>query len=401
MRAYNNIVLISILLFSCVAFILPDIASAQNAQDIQTVEYINSVFYNKRLKVVRSGFDRWQNLINEYYPGKSATAFNDGIYSAVYDFNYGKDTEKDKVYPQMVGAGVGTDWVGVYFMGYTTDIANFFRDKEEYTAGDYRAGTAGINLNLKYIAFQGDVTYTKTGTEPTREPEYYGKVSIPFIKTSGGAGYSKYKLLTDPVTDKESIVESDKLSANMFDFSTSFFRFFNLGFRYYKLLEARYMPNISLSLHQFLQPDDWGDLQWDFDLFFESRSKELDESYKPKDYDVRLVIYRLFGSGYVNKQSVNEEGEIGAFSVKPCWFLGISYKSKENEFVNTLTESGMVYTGEHGFGCELGVGMRILGFKSLGFDEDTYVKFSGFYNYSEYFERFPAMEWGLKFRVIY
>ena len=61
----------------------------------------------------------------------------------------------------------------------------------------------------------------------------------------------------------------------------------------------------------------------------------------------------------------------------------------------------MPYTGGHGLGGEIGVGLRVLGFKQMGFEEDTYVKFSVFYNYSEYFERYPPMKWGVKFRVIY
>ncbi len=60
----------------------------------------------------------------------------------------------------------------------------------------------------------------------------------------------------------------------------------------------------------------------------------------------------------------------------------------------------MVYNGQNGFGGELGVGIRVLGFKKLGFEEDTYVRLSYYYNYSGYYERFPGMEQGFKFRVL-
>ncbi len=87
-----------------------------------TGDYINSLFYNRRLQTLRTSYDRWQTLGQKYYPDQHISEVNHHFYSTVYDFNWGRDVNGKDIYPQMLGLALGWDWVGVYVLGYTTDF---------------------------------------------------------------------------------------------------------------------------------------------------------------------------------------------------------------------------------------------------------------------------------------
>jgi hypothetical protein len=65
-----------------------------------------------------------------------------------------------------------------------------------------------------------------------------------------------------------------------------------------------------------------------------------------------------------------------------------------------MRDAGIFYAGPKGWGGELGYGMRVLGLKAMGVEDETFLRLSLYYNYSEYFEVFPSIIGGVKFRVI-
>ncbi len=385
-------------------------------QSDRTAEYINQTFYYKRLSLIRTGYDRWKGLADAYPQEKHISELNHHFYSAVNDFNFGKDADGKGIMPFMVGYAFGWPIGGFYFLGYTTDFRNFFRKDKDESAGYYKAFTVGANVDLRLVTLQGDATVTGSTVF------FYGKSYLAPFRSFIGAGVSKFGLANtiaalssantaDPVllsknaakqnvngTGPQTIINKGRYALDMIEFGTSYVRYFNTGIKYFKLIKAKYVPNISTAYHQFVDYKEWENLSWDVELFYESRGKTLTQSFSPKDYEARVVIYKFLGG-----QSDALSTDVGTTGItwRPAAFLGLSYKSKEDAIGQTLTESGQAYTGEHGAGGEAGIGFRVLGFKRFGFQEDTYVKLSYFVNYSQYFERLPAMTSGLKFRVLF
>lgn len=400
------------LIFFIASFIMD---SQLFAQTDRTTEYVNQTFYNKRLTLIRTGYDRWNALAAAYPQDKPISELNSHIYSAVNDFNFGKDADGKGIMPFMVGYALGWPFGGFYFLGYTTDFRNFFRKDKDESAGYYKAFTVGANVDLKWVTLQGDATVSG-GTV-----SFYGKTYIAPVRTFIGAGISKFGLVDNILTSSaapldpealskassaqstealglQKIVNKGRYAVDMLEFGTNYVRYFNAGLRYFKLIKARYVPNVSTAYHQFVDYKDWEKMSWDFELFYESRGQTLSKSFTPKDYEVRLSVFKFLGDA---SEAISTDIGTKGITWRPAAFLGLSYKSKEDVIGQTLTESGQAYTGEHGAGGEIGVGFRVLGFKRFGFQEDTYVKLSYFVNYSQYFERLPAMRSGLKFRVLY
>ncbi len=257
--------------------------------------------------------------------------------------------------------------------------------------GHYDACTIGVNLDLKYISFQSDIT-TDGSTA-----DFYLKAFVPLARTYVGIRLNPYQKTIEagPTGDEEHIEDDGGYNFDVLDLGTSVLRFVNVGFSYYRLAKAKYVPNISTALHQWMSVNEREDLGWDLVFFFETRNESYEDGLK--DYQVRLVFSYFFGGGLIKVKQFDDSG----INVKPTLFLGVSYKSKEDQFSKMATESGMVYNGQDGFGFEIGIGLRVLGFREFGFEEDTYVKFSYFYNYSNYFERAPGIQQGIKFRVLY
>lgn len=390
--------------------------TAALGQNDRTTEYINQTFYNKRLSLIRTGYDRWKALADTYPQEQHISESNHHFYSAVNDFNFGKDADGKGIMPFMVGYAFGWPIGGFYFLGYTTDFRNFFRKDKDESAGYYKAFTVGANVDLKLITLQGDATVTGSSVF------FYGKSYIAPVRSFIGAGISKFGLAnanlagssaapSDPAVllkynsnqstnalNPQQIINKGRYALDMIEFGTSYIRYFNTGIKYFKLIKAKYVPNISTAYHQFVDYKDWENLEWDAEFFYESRGKTLTQSFTPKDYEARLVVYKFLGG---SSDALSTDVGTTGITWRPAAFLGLSYKSKEDAIGETLTESGQAYTGEYGAGGEIGVGFRVLGFKRFGFQEDTYVKLSYFYNYSQYFERLPAMTSGLKFRVLF
>lgn len=383
------------------------------SQTDRTTEYINQTFYNKRLTLIRTSYDRWNALASSYPMEKHISEENHHFYSAVNDFNFGKDADGKGIMPFMVGYAFGWPIGGFYFLGYTTDFRNFFRKDNDQSAGYYKAFTVGANVDLRFVTLQGDATVSG-GTV-----SFYGKTYIAPARTFIGAGISKFGLqdinLTSSPADPSALAKSTSVQGvhaggaqqiinkgqyalDMIEMGTHYVRYFNAGLRYFKLVKARYVPNVSTAYHQFVDYKNWEKMSWDFELFYESRGQTLTKSFAPKDYEVRLSVFKFLGDA---SDALSTDIGTKGITWRPVAFIGLSYKSKEDVIGQTLTESGQAYTGEHGAGGEIGVGFRVLGFKRFGFQEDTYVKLSYFINYSQYFERLPAMTSGLKFRVLY
>lgn len=409
---YNfRIVIIIIVLF----LIAQSLTGPVNAQSDKTMQYVNQTFYNKRLSLIRTGYDRWKGLGDTYPQEKHISELNHHFYSAVNDFNFGRDADGKGIMPFMVGYAFGWPIGGFYFLGYTTDFRNFFRKDKDESNGYYKAFTVGANVDLRLITLQGDATVAG-GTL-----SFYGKSYIAFLKSFVGAGISTFGLKNRTIpgaaaipantvllskgiesnaapVNVQQIIDKGSYALDMIEFGTNYVRYFNTGLKYFKLVKARYVPNISTAYHQFVDYKDWENMKWDLELFYESRGKTLTKSFSPKDYEARVVFYKFLGD-----QSDAISSDVGSTGItwRPAAFLGLSYKSKEDAITQTLTESGQAYTGEYGAGGEVGIGLRVLGFKRFGFQEDTYVKLSYFINYSQYFERLPAMTSGLKFRVLF
>lgn len=386
-----------IMLLLCIGiYLLPQAynSSAQAANDTNAY-YINNLYFNTKLDILKSGFDRWQQISQSELDGKDPAEINHGIYGIIYDLNIGKDVNGDRIYPQMVGAALGSHRIGFYFLGYTSDFGNVFRKKENYSEGYYNAGTIGANIDLQYIAFHGDASFD------SKSSRFYGKVMIPILRTYGGIRFSNFKrveLETGQIDEDEPDHEFQKTEAHTWDIidaGTSIFRVFNVGFKYYKLMDYKYAPNISASIHQLYNKNDWSELNWDAEIYFGARTQKLDGNIK--DYEARFVLYKLIGGPLAKSSSSDGVGVV----VRTALFVGVSYKSPEDNFSSSISEEGRTYNGQDGIGFEVGIGLRVLGFKEYGFNEDTYVKFTYFYNYSQYFERYPGIKSGFKFRVVF
>lgn len=359
---------------------------AQQSNENVTGEYINGIFYYNRLDYMRQSYDRWGMIMRDYHPDEDVRKYNYGIYSAMNDFNFGKDVDGVKINPLLIGYAFGQNNFGYYFLLSTSDFRNTFRNENEESQGKFNAVTLGTSYQTKWISVLADATFA------SQTFSVYGKVFFPIIRSHLGVGTSQFDEYIDPVSEQKRIIRKKVLRPDVFSFATSIIPYFNVGLRILKLTKSKYIPNISFAFHQFKDVSEWDDMKWDGEVFFETRGEEIKNIASMKDFDVRLTFYRLLGEPLVEDDGICLRWTI---------FAGVSYKSELDYFTETLTESGKVYNGQHGVGFELGTGLRVMGFKKYGFQEDTYVRFSYFNNYSNYFERYPGMKQGLKFKVMF
>ncbi|MDX9771442.1 MAG: hypothetical protein RBT19_13860 [Tenuifilaceae bacterium] len=363
-------------------------AYPQEEQNL-TPDYVNGVFYYKRLDYMRHSYDKARMLHREGYGGMLG-----GIFSVMYDFNWGVDTDRLQGRPMMLGFALGDGnqkkW-GFHFLGYGTGNATNRDLSKEFKAiiapDRYRAYTIGASYDLGFVSLTADATLANG------MPSIYGRVFVPFLKTHIGVGTSQFDEVIDPIDNQKKIIKSNVLNIDNLSFATSLIPYFNLGLKIFRISQIRYAPNIYLSAHQFVKSEKWDRMKWDADLFFETRTGKVQDLKSLEDYDIRFTLYRMGNS--MGGSSTDKP-----IDLRYTAFVGVSYKSEVDLYSKTLTESGMVYNGQHGFGFETGVGIRVLGFKRLGFEEDTYVRLSYYYNYSGYYERFPGMGQGVKFKVI-
>ncbi len=373
-------------IFVSLVLLVISLRLASQENDNLTPDYINGVFYYKRLDYMRHSYDKARMLHKAGHGGMLG-----GFFSVMYDFNYGIDTDRLMGRPMLLGFAVGDGkskkW-GIHFLGYGTgnaahrDLSSEF--KEAIAPDRFRAYSFGGSYTFNLFSLTADATLANG------IPSLYGRIFIPFLKTHFGVGTSQFDEIIDPIDDQKKIVRSKVLNIDNFSFATSLVPYFNVGLKIYKLSQVRYAPNLYLSAHQFFNHNKWSRMSWDADLFIEARGGQLKDLTKLEDYDVRFTLYKLIGKPWVES----------IISVRPTLFAGISYKSEIDLFDKTLSESGMVYNGQNGLGGEVGFGIRVLGFKKLGFEEDTYLRLSYYYNYSGYHERYPGMEQGVKFKVI-
>lgn len=377
MRKYLYTILLGTISIGCFS---------QEPEENLTGEYINGVFYYKRLDYMRESYDRWRMIMSDYHPGEDVKKYNYGIYSAMNDFNFGRDMDTIKINPMLIGYAFGKENFGYYFLLSTSDFRNFFRKEADQSIGKFNGVTLGVSYQLKWFSLLVDATYA------SKSISLYGKLFIPALRTHLGVGSSRFDEVIDPVDQQKKIIRSNLLNLDQFTFVTSKIPYFNLGLRVLKFTRTRYMPNVSLALHQYIDQSKWESMKWDGEFFFETRGEKIKNFFSMEDYDVRFTLYRLLGEPLVKEDGI---------CVRWTIFAGVSYKSEIDYFAKTLTESGKVYTGQNGVGTEIGCGLRVLGFKKYGFQEDTYVRFSYFYNYSNYFERYPGLKQGLKFKVMF
>lgn len=360
-----------------------------------TPDYINNVFYYKRLDYMRHSHDRARMLHREGFGGMLG-----GIFSVMYDFNYGQDMDRLRSAPMLLGAALGDGdkkrW-GFHFLLYgtgnasigTTDWKNRKYDREfkrTISPHRFRAYSVGGSVDLWLISLTADATWANG------VPSVYGRVFVPFLRTHVGVGSSQFDEVIDPVSEQKKIIQSEIFNIDHLTFATSLIPYFNVGLKVFRLTQRRYAPNFSMAAHQFVNKSRWGTMNWDADIFFETRGGKVRELTDLEDFEARFTLHRLFWD-------TNDWDDL-PITFRGSIYLGLSYKSEVDFLDNTLSESGMVYNGQNGFGMELGVGLRVLGFRKFGFEEDTYVKLSYYNNFSGYYERFPGMRQGIKFRVL-
>jgi len=381
----NKVVIIFIISQLC-----PLILQAQSSDENQTGNYINSIYYYNRLDYMRSSYDRWQCMMNDYAPDEDVRDYNFGIYSAINDFNLASDADGNKIYPMLIGyaLGAGKSNFGYYFLLSSTDVSRMRQKDAIENKLTFEAATAGFNFQTKYFSLMTDFTYANSGLS------VYGKIFVPAIKSHFGIGSSPYDEIIDPVSKQKKVIRSN-IRPDQFIFGTSVLQYVNLGLKLFTMTKTRYMPNISTAAHNFISEKRWGSIKYDAEFFFETRGEKWENFFKMQDFDTRFVLYR-----FLDKPDEVSDTDLG-MALRWAVFVGTSYKSELNYFDETISESGLVYNGQSGLGFDVGCGMRVLGFKKYGFQEDTYVRLSYFYNYSQYFERFPGMKQGLKFKVIF
>lgn len=375
------------------------------SQTNQTANYINSVFYYNRLSVVRNGYDRiiLRDMDNTVKDSSSVS-------SLVLDFNfYSRDPDDDLIMPMMAGFATKNKWIkktlGFYCLAYSTNLVNFApldsndtdwwtntmhwygTSDEEKKKLRYWAATAGMHLDFRVFTLQGDVTYSKNTFT------YFSKSFIPSIKTHIGIGLSKFTLADSIYASGNKTTEirlGKKILPDMLDIRTSAFKFANIGFRYVNIIKAKYVPNISFALNQIIPDKYVKTIPVDVEVFFETRGQTPVEAFNLKDFDVRLLFYLLKNPG----------GQAQS-TLKSAVYLGLSYKSPEDGYSRTISESGLVYNGQHGFGGEFGWCLRLMGMQKYGYLESNFIKICAYYNYSQYFERYPGNVWGTKVRILF
>ncbi|HBX51002.1 MAG: hypothetical protein A2275_02330 [Bacteroidetes bacterium RIFOXYA12_FULL_35_11] len=373
-------------------------AQYNTAEDI----YINSVYYFNRLHIMRTSYDRWSNLYAEFKPGVRPGGDLKSVFSAVIDANiFSKDRDKRFVSPQTFGLAGGNkiikNTLGIYALFHTSDLINLTTwDKELWSAGSFSAFSLGLNADFYYFSLQYDISRVNKNNW-----FHYTKAYSRMIRSHIGISFSNYEEYIDSSrlqlygTELIRIGTTKSIKPDKFDFASSYFKYVNFGFRYFKLLKAKYIPNINFSLHQICTKDQQMTMPVDLELFFETRGEKITKMFNLKDYEIRLCTYFFHKKGKKGK-----EEDIADLFWRPAFFLALSYKSPEDLLTQTITESGKVYTGQHGFGGEIGWGYRILGWQRYGFSDNTFFKYSLYYNYSQYFERFPGIEWGMKCRIL-
>ena len=205
-----------------------------------TPDYVNGVFYYKRLDYMRHSYDKARMLHREGSGGMLG-----GIFSVMYDFNWGVDTDRLQGRPMMLGFALGDGkqkkW-GFHFLGYGTGNAtnrDLSKDFIAIIAPDrFRAYTIGASYDLGFISLTADATLANG------MPSIYGRVFVPILKTHIGVGTSQFDEIIDPVDNQKKIIKSNALNIDNLSFATSLIPYFNVGLKIFRISQIRYAPNI-------------------------------------------------------------------------------------------------------------------------------------------------------------
>jgi hypothetical protein len=345
-----------------------------------TEDYVYGIFYYNKLDHLRGSYRRNYTALEDMGLGR--------LNATIYDFNFGKNTEGLKLQPMTLGFSFASrnKKSGFYFLLSSSNFMfNPWARDSTWVDEKISGQSLGYIYLSKHFSLQSDVTHFHGNLS------IYGRVYIPIIKTHFGAGTSPYDEIIDPIDQQKKIVKSNVTSIDRLSFGTSIIPYFDVGLKLLRVSQVRYIPNFSFSLNQLMSNERMKRMRWDATLFFESRLGKVTSLDDFKDYDIRFTLYRL-------SNSFSQDEPI---DLRFTAFLSASYKSPVDLFTNTLTESGKIFTGQTGLGGELGIGIRAIGIKKYHVPEETYVKASIYYNYSEYFELYPGQEYGIKFKVTF
>lgn len=354
-----------------------------------TADYINSMYYYGYLDHLRSSFNRFSSLYSQYNPGSQNSLRGGAI---MYDFNYGRNIEGDSKIPMLIGGSMLYKSLGIHALISTTHMRIFGPEEtwQEKLADDpkrFRGTTIGLSYNHKYASVLGDITYAQENFS------YFGQITIPILRIRAGVGMSKYKEFTNPETGDTYIIEGDGITPDYYFVKSNILKFLNIGFTSLSYTQAKVSPYLSFSFYQLLKKEKWNSLKYDLELYYETSTPGFKDILESKDYEMRATFYYFQG-----KEPKTKKAQTSVLKGGP--FLSVSYKSEFDYVTNVMRDAGIFYAGPKGWGGELGYGMRVLGLKAMGIDDETFLRLSLYYNYSEYFEIYPSIIGGIKFRVI-
>ena len=360
-----------------------------------TADYINSVYYYKNLDHLRGAYDRvlgMQSLTGKY-TGRSDSLDLQGT-SVIYDFNYGRNIVGDSKIPMLFGGAYVSKNYSVHALISTTHMRIFshedtWQEKLQADPKRFQGTTIGGSYNHKWFNVLGDITYAQ------KNLSYFGQLNVPIIKLRAGIGLSPYTELTDTLGFTK-IVEGNKITPDYYFVKSAIIPFINFGFSVLSFSEVRVSPNVSFSLYQIRKKEKWHNLKFDMEVFIQTHSPGYKEILEFEDVDARVTFYLLGGKSEERSRGIVNP----TIATHQTLFLGLSYKSGKDYITETMRNAGVFYAGPKGLGGELGVGVRVLGLKNYNVDNETFLKLSLYYNYSEYYEVWPSLIGGIKFRVL-
>jgi len=358
-----------------------------------TSDYINSMFYYGNLDHLRSSFNRSSKLGKVKSEYEHSGSENAGVGAILYDFNYVRNIEGDSKVPMLLGVAGSHKKIGFHALVSTTNMrifgpGNSWDEKLQEDPKRFQGTSFGLSYNTKWFNVLGDITYAQ------KNLSYFGQLNIPFIKLRAGIGISKYNQIVDTM-GYTTIVQGDAYSPDYYFINSAILRFINVGFSVLSYSEVKLAPHVSFSLYQISKRDKWDGLKYDMEVYFKTFTPGLKQILELKDYETRVTFYYFLGGAIEKERNIEDK----SLSTRGAYFASVSYKSGLDYIAETMRKAGVFYSGPKGWGGELGYGIRVLGLKNYGIDDETFLKISLYYNYSEYFEVWPSFIGGIKFRV--
>ena len=357
-----------------------------------TADYVNSMFYYSNLDHLRSSFNRISSLESlESNNGKSKSNFKRG--AVIYDFNYGRNVMGKPKVPMLVGASGMYKQIGFHALISTTHMRMFgggesWEENYVYDLERFSGSSFGLSYNNKWFNVLGDVTYAQ------KNLSFFGQFNIPVIKLRAGIGISKYNQIIDSL-GYTTIIQGDRFTPDYYFVNSSILKFINVGFSVLSFSEVRLSPHLSFSLYQLYNRNRWSNLKFDVELYLKTQTPGIKEVFEMQDYEARCSFYFFAGADFGS----SSDETASPIATRGAFFTSISYKSGTDYIAQTMQNAGISYKGPTGWGGEIGYGIRVLGLRNYGIDDETFLKVSLYYNYSAYFDVWPALIGGIKFRV--